>query len=242
MMDIFDQELAQASEQGSPIWKDIRAGRFTSSEIYRLMGAGKREMTDQELKARPKTGVGSKSKYIEDVSILPDGFMTYVEEKVAEVLTGISKQDIFSHATAWGDEWEPVADEFFQKRTGLVTIPCSFVPFGDHAGGTSDRYIGDTELVEYKCPHNSTNQVKYMMLTDQWDLKRMYPEYYYQIQSNLLWTSRELGHFAAFDPRMKDDRHKLVHIKVKRIDEDIDLITKKVALAVKEKLSLLNLL
>lgn len=241
-MDEFEKALAQASEQGSQMWTDIRVGRFTSSEIHRLMGAGKRRMTQAELDARPKKGPGSSSMYIEDESVLPDGFQTYVEEKVAEVLTGISKQEVFSHSTAWGSDCEPLADEFFQMKTGLKTEPCSFVPFGDHAGGTSDRYIGDDQIVEYKAPYNSTNQIKYLMLTDQWDVKRMYPEYYYQCQANMLWTCRTLCHFVTFDPRMKSDSNKMVHIKIKASSEDFDLISKKIGLAVKEKLSLLNLL
>lgn len=241
-LDDFDLALAEASEQGSQKWIDIRAGRFTSSEMFRLMKAGKRLMTDEEMKARPKAGVGSATKYIDDDSVLPEDFMTYIEEKVAEVLTGQSKQEVFSHATSWGDECEPLAAEFFTKQTGLETTIVSFVPFGDHAGGSPDRFIGEEELIEIKCPYNSVNQVKYLMLTDQWDLKRNYPNHYWQIMSNLLFTDRKVGHFVTFDPRMKEDRHKMQHLKVKALNEDFDLIIKKIELAVKEKLSLLKVI
>jgi len=87
-MDNFEKELAQASEQGSQIWHDIRCGRFTSSEMHRLIKSGTRLMTAEELKNRPKTGPGSHAKLTEDPNKFSDDGQTYIEEKVAEVLTG----------------------------------------------------------------------------------------------------------------------------------------------------------
>jgi len=156
MRDAFDEALAQASEQGSQNWIDIRAGRFTSSEIWKLMESGTREMNPAELKARPKTGKGSKSKFIEDPSCLSKTTETYIRTKVAETLTGQSVGEIFSHATAHGDAMEPYAAEEWAKRTGLEYEILSFVPWGDHAGGSPDRKIkGESRLVEFKCPFNN---------------------------------------------------------------------------------------
>lgn len=242
-MDAFEKELAFASEQGSQNWLDIRAGRFTSSENHRLMKSGQRKMTKDELDARPKTGPGSKSMWTEDPSVLADDTETYIREKVAETLTGQAKDSVYSHATAWGDEWEPNAAEFFQEKTGLELEIIGFVAWGDHAGGSVDRGIkGKDEHVEIKCPFNSKNQIDYLMLTDQYDLKRMYPEYYWQIANNCLFTKKTTGHFVAFDPRMKEDKHKMAHIIVVPSAEEYTLIAKKIDLAVKEKLELLKLL
>jgi len=136
-MDQFDIELAQASEQGSQMWVDIRAGRFTSSENWKLMESGTREMNAAELAARPKTGKGSKSKYIEDPSCLSETTETYIRTKVAETLTGQASHEFWSHATAWGDEYEPIAAEHYANKFQCEYEILSFVPFGDHAGGES---------------------------------------------------------------------------------------------------------
>lgn len=243
-MDAFDLALAEQSEQGSQMWDDIRAGRFTASEMHRLMKSGTRDMTPAELKARPKTGMGSSAKKIEDPRCLSPDTKTYIYEKVAETLTGISKQKVFSFATQHGEDMEPIAaDEFAVFMGGIEYEILSFVPWGDHAGGSPDRKIkGRNEIVEIKAPYNSVNQVNYLMLTDQWDLKRDYPEYYWQCQSNLLFTKTDLCHFVAYDHRMKADKHKIVHIEVRPIAEDLELLGVKLGAAIKEKEAILNLL
>lgn len=242
-MDAFDLALAEASEQGSQIWFDIRAGRFTASEMFRLIKSGTRDMTPAELKARPKTGVGSSAKKIEDPRCLSPDTKSYIYEKVAETLTGIAKQKVFSFATQHGEEMEPVAADVFAARIGCEYERLSFVPFGDHAGGSPDRKIkGKNEIIEIKCPYNSVNQVSYLMLTDQWDLKREFPEYYWQCQSNLLFTKADLCHFVTYDHRMKDPKHQIVHIEVKPIAEDLELLGVKLGAAIKEKEDILKLL
>jgi hypothetical protein len=61
-----------------------RLGNFTSSDIVRLTGVGKREMTSQELANRPKSGPGSSAKLIEDPGLLTDTAMEYILEKNME--------------------------------------------------------------------------------------------------------------------------------------------------------------
>src|SRR5688572_14249397 len=78
-------------DQNSEEWDRVRIGRFTASEIHRLMEPAKREMTEAELKARPKSGKGSSAKLVNDYSTLSDAAFTYINEKVAEILTGQPK-------------------------------------------------------------------------------------------------------------------------------------------------------
>lgn len=242
-MDKFEEELCLASEQGSQNWIDLRAGRFTSSEMWKLMESGTREMTPAELAARPKTGKGSKSKFVEDVSCLSKTTETYIRTKVAEALTGQCAPNVFSYATAHGDEMEPFAAEEWAKRKGIEYEILSFVPFGDHAGGSPDRKIkGANRLLEIKAPYNSANQINYLMLTDQWDLKRNYPDHYWQCMSNLLFTGADFCDFVTYDHRMKDPKHQMSHIEIKAINEDFDRIIIKLEAAIKEKLQLINLL
>src|SRR5688572_19608510 len=161
-MDAFELAISQQSEQGSPAWHNIRCGRFTSSEIFRLIKNGERLMTDVELKARPKSGPGSKARYVEDPTKFSDDGETYIYQKVAETLTGEVRETPYSHATAHGSDMEPLAAQYFIEKTGYTHEIVSFVPVGDHAGGSPDRYVNGDEILEIKCPFDSTNQVKYL--------------------------------------------------------------------------------
>lgn len=242
-MDQFEVELAQASEQGSKLWTDVRAGRFTSSEMYKLMLSGTREMTPAELAARPKTGKGSKSKFIEDPNCINDQTRTYIYTKVAETLTGQAAEQVNSQPTRWGDDMEPFAAEYFKEKTGLDYEIISFVPFGDHAGGSPDRVIkGTREILEIKCPFNSANQIHYLMLTDQWDLKREFPEYYWQCMANMLFYDSPIAHFVTYDHRMIEEKDKMFYLPIKPISEDMDRIAIKLEAAIKEKLIILDML
>lgn len=241
-MDALDEALAQQAEQGSRRWFDIRTGRFTSSKYSKLIQPGERLMTEDELKARPKSGPGSKTKWTEDTSKLSAGGETYIYQKVGEVLTGQPENEVFSHATAWGDTWEPVAAEQYEKVYGVETKIISFVPFGDHFGGSPDRLVGYDEIIEIKCPYESANQIKYMMLTDQYDLKRNYPDYYWQVMCNLLWTKKRVANFVTFDPRFTEEKHKLTRLQIFPDNKEFQIIIDRGAVAVKMKLQILQTL
>ncbi len=70
-------------------------------------------------------------------------------------------------------------------------------------------------------------------------MKRLKPEYYWQVMSNLLFTHKAKGHFVSFDPRYPE-KQQIVHIEVKPVSEDFDKITDRIAKAVEEKLRLLK--
>lgn len=241
--ELIDDKLANKwIEQGTPEWDQARLGRFTASEIHRLMEPSKREMTPDELKARPKSGKGSAAKLIYDYSALSDAALAYVNEKVAEILTGQSKQQGYAFPLVWGTEHEDEAADLFVLKTGLRIEKVGFFKYTDHAGGSPDRFVGDTDILEIKCPYESVNQIKYLMLTDHFDVRRDYFQYWVQCQANMLFTDRNLCHFVTFDPRMKEDKHKLTHIQIPADLEFHDLIRRQIVKATKEKLSLLNLL
>lgn len=241
--DLLDERTsAKWVEQGTEEWDLVRIGRFTSSEIYRLMEPAKRDMTPEELKARPKKGPGSSAKLIYDYSKLSDTAMTYVYEKVAEVLTGQPKSSGYAFPLVWGNDHEDEAAAFFAEKTGLQTEKVGFFKFTDHAGGSPDRFVGDDDILEIKCPYEPINQVKYLMMTDEWDIKRSYFPYWSQCQANLLFTDKKVCHFMTYDPRMKEDKHKMTHIKIHPDREFRTLLIDQIGRATKEKLALINLL
>lgn len=230
------------TDQGSEQWENIRAGRFTSSEIYKILECGKRPMTEAELKARPKTGTGSKARTITDPTKMSKGGLTYINQKVAEILTGKPKPSAYAYPLVYGKETEPEAVEFFERVTGLVCEDVGFQPFGEYAGGSPDRLIGEDEGLEVKCPYASENQVEYLLLTDHYDLKENFPEYYWQCVSLLFFTNRKRWHFATYDPRMIDDKHKLTHIIIERekVEDDIDQLIQALEVAIKELLLMIQ--
>lgn len=218
--DLLDEKTANNwIDQRSPEWEQIRVGRFTASTNWRLM-------------VKPK----EKSKKISETT------MTYIMEKVAEVMTGQTKQQGYAFPLVWGVDNEPLAREHFQEKTGIEVQECGFFPYTDHAGGSPDGLIRNDAILEIKCPYDSKVMLDYLMLTDHHDLKRDFREHYWQIQNNLLFTERELGYFVAFDPRMQKEEHKMKVIEVPRIEVESAEIIEMIGLAVEEKLKILNLL
>lgn len=241
--ELIDDKLGNKwIEQGTPEWDKVRIGRFTASEMSRLMEPAKREMTEAELKARPKSGKGSSAKLVYDYSSLSDAALTYINEKVAEVLTGQNKSQGYAFPLVWGAEHEEEAAEAFKIQTGYDVEKVGFFTYTDHAGGSPDRFVNENAIMEIKCPYESVNQIKYLMLTDQYDVRRMHFDYWVQCQANMLFTDRNLCHFCTWDPRMKNDKHKLTHIEIKADTEFHDLIRQKIVQATTEKLKLIQLL
>jgi hypothetical protein len=94
--------------------------------------------------------------------------------------------------------------------------------------------------LEIKCPHRSKNQVTYLKLFDQHDLKRFDAQKYWQCMSNLLFMDWECIDLAHFDPRMKEEKHKITKIEIVPVLSEFDIIVKKIEAAVKEKLEILR--
>lgn len=242
--DLLDKDTASKHiTQGTTEWDAIRLGRFTSSEIHKIMDCGKRPMTDEELAARPKTGKGSKTKLVPDPSQMSATGLKYIRQKVWETLAGVPLPGPYAYPLVYGKQTEPEAVEAFEKRFKVETQEVGFQVFTDHAGGSPDRLIGDNEGLEVKCP-SSDEQIDYLMMSDHHDLKRNYPQYYWQCVSLMLFTNRKKWHFCTFDPRMVDEKHQLTHLVIEwgQVEEDLDAITKALEGAVKEKLLLIQLL
>lgn len=222
--DLIDEKTAfKWVEQGTPEWDRIRVGRFTASEIWKLI-------------VEPKTNADKEAGKLSETA------MTYISEKVAEVMTGQCKQQGYAFPLTWGVEKEPEAIEHFTEKTGLIYERVGFFAYTDHAGGSPDGFIGEDAILEIKCPYDSAKQLDYLMLTDQWDLKRQCRDYYWQCQSNMMFTERKLCHFVTYDPRMVDNKHKITHMVIKASEEDHEILRGKIAKAVEEKLKLINLL
>ncbi len=242
--EITDEEKVRAYKDPEE-WDRQRAGRFTGSEWHKLMAFGKRPMTEAELKARPKTGKGSKTTTVPDLTKFSDTGITYIHSKVAEVLTGEPKPEVYAYNLFYGKQTEPEAIEYFESRTGLKTEIIGFVEYTDHAGATPDRMItGLPEGLEMKCPIFE-KQVDYLMLTDQYDLKANFEENYWQCLMEMMATNSDRWHFCTYQPLFPEE-YRLTHLILQAnnadIQADMDLMRRALEMAVKEKLSILQTL
>lgn len=221
-MDQFDIELAAASEQRSQAWRDVRCGKFTASEIYKLM-------TEPRSKTDKEAGKWS------------EGAMTYIKTKVAEELTNLVHQESNAYPLVYGQDMEVNAKEYLRDVKGYDIKEVGFVPFTDHAGGSPDGHIGEDEVLEIKCPFNSANHVEYLTWKKPEDMFDKKPEYYYQIQSNILFAKRNVGRFVSFDPRMPDQQKCFELIIPAHVGIQHNIATR-LEKAIEEKLKILNLL
>jgi hypothetical protein len=237
-MDAFEREVLEATHQRSQEWRDARLGKFTASEIHRLITPVmvERDLTDDELKERPKKGPGSRKTTVkeEDFLELSKGALTYVKEKVAEELTGIMQDSGTFEATEWGNEKEIMAVAEFEIRKGYKVQKAGFIPFTDHAGGSPDGLINDDTVLEIKCPFNSANQVEYLLTATEEEIRENHPDYWWQMQANMLFTKRQKCYFVTYDPRMPE------HLKINMVvvhanADDQQRILDKLDLAIQKK-------
>lgn len=182
------------------VWKATRLGKFTASEIYKLLKTGR-----------------SKDQLFGEVA------MTYIHEKIAELLTGEAKDDISGmRALEWGAANEYDAFLAYQQHCGEelqyfgVADP-RFFPYNAFSGGSPDG-LGPDCVLEIKCPYVSSNHVPYLLASRQdadgeW-LAWHKPEYYAQLQFNMLCTGKPRGVLISYDPRAIEPANRLAVIHV----------------------------
>ena len=163
------------NQQGSAEWIQERLGRFTASEIHKLIPSGKGGNKFSE------TG------------------KTYILEKLVELETGFPASEIYGPALDWGTEHEPMAREWYTLLTGNVAQEAYFEPYGDTApGGSPDGLVGELGIIEIRCPFRTVNHFKFTAWRGRLTTCRR--EYFWQIKMNLLWTGRKWCDFVFVRP------------------------------------------
>jgi hypothetical protein len=205
-------------EHGTEDWHRARSGKFTPSELYRLM-------------TEPRTKNEK----------LSEGAKTYVKEKIAETLTvDISNEKMFhgNNATEWGNSYEGEAIELFSDMLNKEIVNVGFINYDDNFGGTPDGISHDKLFgIEVKCPYNPSIHLDNLLL-DSLAFKKERKEYYWQIQGYSLITGIENWYFVSYDPRQID--YKLKILPIKRNEDDIRLIKEKLQIAANYKQELLT--
>jgi len=142
-----------------------------------------------------------------DLSLLSDGAMTYVYEKVAEELTGLpAKQEITSAATDWGNSWEGEARMMYERVFKCKIEQVGNLTFGKRWSGSPDGLILIDGGIEIKCPYSSAGHVRNMLITNAEDLKAAHKEWYWQIQDLLAGTGRKWWDWLSFHPYFEAEK------------------------------------
>jgi putative phage-type endonuclease len=173
--------------QRSPEWYAHRCGRVTASRIADLM-------------AMTKTGPGASRK-------------NYMAQLVAERLTGEVAESYSNAAMQWGTDQEPQARALYEFTTDAEVLEVGFI---DHAilgmaGCSPDGLVGDTGMVEFKCPNTATH-------LDTLLSEKIEGKYVKQMQFQMACAGRDWCDFVSFDPRLPAE----MQLWVCRVERDDD--------------------
>jgi hypothetical protein len=225
-MNELDLEISDAIGQRNLAWHKERLGRFTSSQFVKLVSVGtqgtkarrtrlEKDLSSNEITQEVYDREMIDIKDIEYQARFGDGCRTYVYEKIGEILTQSVHVTGGSMATEWGTDNEAAAIEYYMNKTGKIVKPAGFLKYGDFAGGSPDGIIQeDNGIIEVKCPFNPSNHIK-LMITE-----NIPNNYFWQVHGNILASGAMYCDFISYDPRMIEEEHKMVIIRVDR-DEDV---------------------
>ena len=182
-------------EQGSPEWLASRLGRPSASNFGRLV-----------------TGSGKPSSSAE----------SYVNEMIAERLTGRSKPFYTNEHMERGNALEPEAREAYEFITDFEVVETGFILHDSQEFGCSpDGLVAEQGGLEIKCPSDSVH-VSYLRAG------KVPSKYYQQVQGCLWITGREWWDFMSYHPEMP---HLLV--RAHRNEKYIEAMAEQVEKAVK---------
>lgn len=177
-------------EQGTDAWHAIRCGKVTASRVADIMRT-------------TKSGISATRQ-------------RYLGELVAERLTGQPTQSFKSADMEWGTVTEEQARESYAFLSMAGDL--HGVAFVDHpriamSGASPDRLVGESGLLEVKCPATHTH-IATLLGTP------ITPDYITQMQWQMACTGRTWCDFVSFDPRMPED----MRLFVSRVQRDDKLI------------------
>lgn len=180
-------------------WNAVHNGRITGSQFHRA-----------KLNAKGD-GLGM-------------GAMTWVNEIIWEWLTGLPASDFeSSKATDWGLAHEAEAIRLYEKATRRKVVRGKFFHLkgSDLIGCTPDA-VGRGYGLEVKCPYGGKNHVRTLVSG------KVPEEYMDQVDGHMWITGKAQCDFVSYDPRPKEERHRLVIVKVVRDEARIQDLAKRV--------------
>lgn len=200
----FDDEREDGGnpEQGSEQWHAERAGCITASRMRELIWT-----PGEVFKQGPRKG---------ELKPPPQGRETYINQLVAENITGRAIDQAKSRAMDYGHEHEPYAVAAYESRTGRLVEQCGFIRHQDYPfiGASPDFLVDDDGGGEIKCPMSIV--VHAATLRD-----GLPDEHIEQIQGGLWVTRRQWWDFVSYHPAFPPG----LDLYVQRVYRDNDKIT-----------------
>lgn len=193
-------EMDQRSEE----WVQIRLGKVTASRIA-------------DVTAKTAKGWAASR-------------ANYMAELLTERLTGTPRESFTNAAMQWGTDMEPQARRIYEFMEGVEVQEVGFAvhPTIEMSGASPDGLVGETGLVEIKCPNTATHIET--LLGASIDGK-----YIKQMQWQMACTGREWCDFVSFDPRLPER----MQIYIQRVKADAAMMWE-IEQAVREFLSELD--
>lgn len=231
-MDLHAAEVKDIELNNRLVIAQDRLGKFTASEFDRLMT------------------------YENRIDDFPAGAMSYVREKVAEVMTDSCDYDesFTSDAMQWGKDHELEAVERFHKETDLQVVyygdQQKFINYqgkkddilNGNCGGTPDGHIDKDNGIEVKCPLSKTHLSYILDIRDAVTFKETQKKYYWQVQGYMMLTGRKAWYFVTYDNRFKDVSKQIHIIKIVRDETDIQKLRTRLEMAVRAKNEILKVM
>lgn len=159
----------QPHYQRSPEWFKQRYGKFSASEIHKLLGI---------------KGLGETGK-------------NYCFKKAVELLYGEDQSERYeSPDMRRGIETEPIAFHKFKELKAEEFIEVeetTFFPYGENAGASPDGLVGKDAVLEIKCPRSE----KFFRLVVE-GKEAIDKEYIAQMQMQMLCSNSVRAHFFNY--------------------------------------------
>ncbi len=203
-------------QAGTTEWRELRLGKFTSSDIHLLMGT----------KGIGKTG------------------LDYIYRKVGESITGRSdeKEYGFVEQMEHGLKHEALAvREFANSRKAdfivvqtTVNAPNSmFLSTPDSVlvlSETTDELGYNVETLEVKCPFKFHTYIQQRMCVTPQDLKKTFENYYWQVLDQMLVCGASVGYFYTYNPDFPEgNRGHTITFRQVEVWDDMKLLQKRKA-------------
>lgn len=210
------------SEQGTLEWHRMRLGKFTGSNIHKLMG-----------KARNKNDIFSQTA------------LTYIKEVAAErclnqevVDDDMMFEEYVNHtqasgrAIAWGQMYEAFARADYEFTSGNKVEAVSSIPYEDmpyFASSPDGVVVGEEKgCIEIKCPTlpvfiEYANEIK-----DNDTLLVTKPEYYWQCMAHMMCVGAQWCDFIAYHPYATKQ---MVVVRITRDENAVNALKEKLILA-----------
>ena len=211
-------------------WYLARKGMITASEIVNILTKG-----------RGKDEVFGKTA------------LSYLNEKLAERFMDAEQFIFYSEdvkrstpAMRWGNEYEDTAREVYEMASGNTVMDEPFQKlkgFDDYVGGSPDGRLSTMDgIIEIKCPYNPAVHLEHLNWKTPEDLLTGNPQYYAQVQANMLITGTEYCDFISYSPLYRN-KMDLSILKVQKDEEYLKNLLERITLAVeyiKEKEKIYN--